>query len=292
MSKYCNYETNTHGTIDKPSLGDIRNYKELGIKQRGWYIWHACEKCGLQRWVWLIKNEPYHKMCVSCRNEYSKVNKNGMKQNRLGDIKSGIEFNIKSNASYIYKFCDQCKQGYWINIKDDGKTNLCRTCYCSRYQPSKEYYDWAGGYINKHGYRIVTIDSNSPYYPMGQKHNGKTRVIAEHRLVMAMSKGGCLENWEIPHHKGTRYPIGSWEDKHDNRIENLSLETNGSHQGYTTLQYQNKMLEKRVAKLEEQVENNWQFIRLLLWQNNGQKVSVDLGIRDTQKDKNGGTNVP
>jgi hypothetical protein len=263
---YRGYKTDSKGTIEEPVIGDVRNSIELNKKIRGWYIWQACEGCKITRWVQIIKREPIHKMCADCRNIYFKDVKNGMTQNQFGDIKFGNELGLENTQKYIYKKCDQCKQGYWIRVVDSEKTKMCRTCYDSHHHTGEEVPNWVGGYINKHGYRTVTVTIDSPYYVMGQKHNGNIRVIQEHRLVMAMSLGRPLETWEMVHHKGTKYPIGSWEDKHDNRIENLSLESHGSHQGYTTLQYQIICLEKKVMKLEEKLTNTNQLVKFLMWE--------------------------
>jgi hypothetical protein len=32
----------------------------------GLFIWHACEKCGLERWVRLVKSKPRRLHCMSC----------------------------------------------------------------------------------------------------------------------------------------------------------------------------------------------------------------------------------
>ena len=42
-------------------VGDIgirRNYQKL--------IWHACEKCGKERWVQLVKGQPKSRLCKVC----------------------------------------------------------------------------------------------------------------------------------------------------------------------------------------------------------------------------------
>lgn len=268
------YKTKAQGTIENPVVGDIRKHTEINIKARGWYIYLPCESCGLKRWVILHSNEPRHKMCKVCRNEHFKDIKNGMTQYQFGDIKFGNELGLENTQKYIYKKCDQCKQGYWIRLCDSDKTKMCRTCYDSHHHTGEEVFNWVGGHINNQGYRTVTISSDSPYYVMGQKHSGNISVIQEHRLVMAMSLGRPLEIWEMVHHKGTRYPIGSWEDKHDNRIENLSLESHGSHQGYTTLQYQIICLEKKVSTLEQQLTNTNQLVKFLIWERQGKDASI------------------
>jgi len=106
------------------------------------------------------------------------------------------------------------------------------------------------------GYIRVWLDENSPYYLMTDHHG----TVMEHRLVMAQHLGRCLEKWEIVHHKGTKYPMGSKEDKADNRLENLQLLPSiPEHLPSIRLQQSLRGLEK---KAEEQLR----LIKLLQWQ--------------------------
>ncbi len=54
---------------------------------------------------------------------------------------------------------------------------------------------------------------------------------SEHRAVMEAHLGRELETWEHCHHRHTKYPAGSIEDKQDNRLENLELLSNSEHHG-------------------------------------------------------------
>ena len=78
----------------------------------------------------------------------------------------------------------------------------------------------------------------------------KVGYVSEHRLVMAKHLGRCLHRWEIVHHKHTKYPAGSIEDKQDNRIENLQLISDDRHKQITILENRIEHLESRVTLLE------------------------------------------
>jgi len=82
--------------------------------------------------------------------------------------------------------------------------------------------------------------------------HGKYRYsIAEHRLVMAEHLGHPLKKWELVHHKGTKYPSGSIQDKGDNRIENLELlQHKKEHLPSMNIQRMIANLENRVTLLE------------------------------------------
>ena len=63
------------------------------------------------------------------------------------------------------------------------------------------------------------------------------------------------------HHKHTKYPAGSIEDKQDNRYpENLQLVSDIGHNQIT-------ILEKKIDKQSQLIEELRQEIRLLRWEN-------------------------
>ncbi|GAI51879.1 unnamed protein product, partial [marine sediment metagenome] len=69
--------------------------------------------------------------------------------------------------------------------------------------------------------------------------------------VMAKQLKRCLLPWEIVHHKGTKHPMGSRENKQDNRDENLELfSIQAEHIPFTEMKKRIKYLEQRVTLLE------------------------------------------
>ena len=84
----------------------------------------------------------------------------------------------------------------------------------------------------------------------------KQGYILEHRLVMAQSLGRCLELWEVVHHKGTKFPLGSLEDKGDNRVDNLELlPTQTEHMPSILMQGGIKQLETELAESQTKVDD-------------------------------------
>jgi len=86
--------------------------------------------------------------------------------------------------------------------------------------------NWRGGKsIDSEGYIYVY----QPFHPLC--NNNKN--VYEHRLIMEQHLKRHLTPIEEIHHKGIKYPLGSIENKQDNRIENLQLFINkSSHQSF------------------------------------------------------------
>lgn len=85
----------------------------------------------------------------------------------------------------------------------------------------EECHNWKGGRIqNKRGY-VEILKPNHPFcYADG--------YMFEHRFVMEQIIGRYLRPEEIVHHKGIKYPVSSFDNKGDNRPENLQLFTNSN----------------------------------------------------------------
>lgn len=82
-----------------------------------------------------------------------------------------------------------------------------------------------GKTIGSHKY-ILILKFDHPF----SNHQG---YVFEHRLVMEKHLGRYLMPEEEIHHKGIKHPLGSIENRQDNRIENLQLFKNKSeHQKF------------------------------------------------------------
>ncbi len=72
--------------------------------------------------------------------------------------------------------------------------------------------------ITPKGYILI----HNPNHPFASQRG----YIMQHRLVMEKHLGRYLTPEEVIHHRGIKYPIGSNENKQDNRLENLQLFAN------------------------------------------------------------------
>lgn len=116
----------------------------------------------------------------------------------------------------------------------------------------QDHSAWKGGRSrDKHGYvRIYCPDH--PY-------SDKKGYVYEHRLVMEKLLGRYLMPWEVVHHKGERYPLGSIQDKGDNRPENLHVYSCQAEHLPSIL------VTRRLHKLEGEVVELRKQNRFLLW---------------------------
>lgn len=124
---------------------------------------------------------------------------------------------------YVWHHCIDCGKGRWVVFTKGKPQNLrCQSCANKQLMAGvsgENSRSWKGGRYNRWNYVYVRLYAGNFFYPMAQK-NG---YVLEHRLVMAKHLNRCLLPWEIVHHKGTKYPQGSLENKKDNRLENLEL---------------------------------------------------------------------
>lgn len=180
----------------------------------------------------------------------------------VGEIKNGKILGYRDRGRYIWCPCPSCGKERWVLYRGGrawGK--LCRGCtgklFLSTYHGAMEAHpNWRGGKIKNHdGYILVKLPPDDFFISMADRHG----YVLEHRLVMAKNFGRCLHSWEIVHHKGTKYPKGSKENRTDNRIENLQLFSDDKHK-------QVSILERKLARLEGQVQEQAKLIKLLQWQ--------------------------
>lgn len=175
---------------------------------------------------------------------------------QLGEIKKGFEIGKEGyypqHKRYIFSACIDCGKERWEILKyGKPERERCLSCANRKNQLGRvgsRSAGWKGGKIKtSNGYIQIKVLSNDFFYPMADK-NG---YVLEHRLVVAKALGRNLHSWEIVHHKGAKYPLGSMENKQDNRYpENLELTMQLSHKGKHQMLLRIEQLEKRVTLLE------------------------------------------
>jgi len=248
----------------QPKAGDTISSLSLGHRSDHIMIWNACPKCGDYRWVCNTRSE-HKRECRACAREKYLLPRPYRQTQTIsitdipkeGDIIRGKELN-KKDRLYQWVVCPDCNIGRWV-IK--STVSLYKKCYECGNRTKKTYIgeassQWKGGrFISRQGYVYVIVRKSSPYYPMAN-HIG---YVAEHRLIIARKLKRCLERWEVIHHKHTRFPAGSREDKQDNRPENLELiPTRHTHNTIT-------ILERQVSELRQQVAGLVIKVKLCEW---------------------------
>ena len=140
-------------TLEKPNIGDLR--KGLGKNKYNWYCWSACESCGKERWVEIIKGGLRNGMCVHCSDRSKQVE--AMRRANLGTTRSqetrdrisqtrrqkvweyakvpSINPSIGDKAkvnrhSCIWFACSMCGKERWIRVKRGGIPShvICNGC--------------------------------------------------------------------------------------------------------------------------------------------------------------------
>jgi len=175
---------------------------------------------------------------------------------QIGDIASGHEIG-KAYNKYVWLKCGYCGKERWVKLDKRRKNQWCRACFFKVNNPNRDQYgaknhNWKGGRTrHSQGYIQIHLPKDDFFVSMMNHGGGKNYgYVLEHRLVMARYLGRCLHSWEIVHHKHTKYPAGSVEDKQDNRIENLQLVSDDRHIQITILESKIKKLQGKIATLK------------------------------------------
>lgn len=258
--------------LANPKLGETLPSRALGYRGYKRRIWFACTSCGKPRWIIDVAKERNKLYCRQCH--LSLVNRKkyrpdaigvfktirGTDTPKVGDLIRGDELGRGKYRIHKWIPCPDCGRCRWVRwtINNNCDKRLCTDCIKkSEYKARGEKSGmWRGGRsIHPSGYVFVRVSPDSSYYPMATRGH-----VQEHRLVMAQYLGRCLEPWEIVHHKHTKFPFGSAEDKQDNRIENLELIPVAHTHNTITI------LENRVHQLETQVAELTTMVRLCKWQ--------------------------
>jgi hypothetical protein len=254
-----------------PNIGERIKGSEIGFyhpHRDDWYIWDSCLDCGKERWVRLVGGKPRSTRCLPCSTKHKNISNRlvpmGDKDGPpvIGEIRHGCD--IDKSSSWKHKFiwaaCVDCGKQTWVFFvkgKDYNSNYRCSKCSGSRQVKKINILGntlqrdanphWKGGRCKlPNGYIQIRLYPEDPYYPMADSKH----YVLEHRLVMAKQLGRCLYSWEIVHHKHTKYPQGSKEDKGDNRSDNLKLVSDDVHKQITILETK---LNKRIQALESRV---------------------------------------
>lgn len=259
-----------HTDVSKhPKPGDTISASLLGYRSRHLMIWNICHKCGNYRWVLNTRSER-KRGCRSCSNKvfleprlYRRLKTiSANDAPREGDVIRGNEIN-KSDRLYQWVVCPDCSIARWVIRSTVSLYKKCSECgnKTKKTYIGEESSQWKGGrIISKQGYVYIIVREDSLYASM----RNFIGYVAEHRLVMAKKLNRCLWRWEIVHHKHSKYPKGSIEDKQDNRTENLELmPTKYDHYAITIWERQVSELKQKVVDLEKKARlNEWRIKEL------------------------------
>jgi hypothetical protein len=170
----------------------------------------------------------------------------------LGDKKYGREISggtYSPNEVYVWVQCPDCLKTRWAieyNYLDQKIPGMCSSC-C---RLGKRHFRWKGKYLDKKtGYIFLKVPLGDPFFCMT---NGRGEIL-EHRYVMAKKLNRPLKSWELVHHKGTKFPMDSKEDRGDNREENLELVTTSENLQIKLLFQENERLRQEVLSLQKKL---------------------------------------
>ena len=174
----------------------------------------------------------------------------------VGDIKGGKELGYKSiKHTWMWAACVGCGKERWVLMQNGKPQSMqCRRCgsRAGAWGKSGERNsNWKGGRcIDKGGYVLILLQPEDFFYPMTNRDG----YVYEHRLIVAKALGRNLHSWELVHHKHTKYPAGSIENKQDNRYpENLQLVMIDQHNQMTIMERKIDLQAQRIVQLEAEI---------------------------------------
>lgn len=181
----------------------------------------------------------------------------------IGEVRRAQQVGKKGAANYIWAGCIDCGKERWVQLVKGQPASLrCHSCglktpecfrKASESRRGQKSPRWNGGRKKSHGYILIKLYPDDFFYPM----INRSGYVAEHRLVVAKALGRCLHSWEIVHHKHTKYPAGSIEDKQDNRYpENLQLIQEMQHNQLTHLENKIKRLQEENRALKAELKRS------------------------------------
>lgn len=225
-----------------PAIGEIKYGRDIGYKSSMKFVWSACDTCGKQRWVMMVRGKAETSKCNSCSKLGKKLSHSDKVKfpPQIGIVVKGIDIGYKDKKTkYVGEICPNCGLPRWVQLKDAGRYPKCRKCL-NKGRIAERSSCWSGGKTHScSGYIYVRIYPDNPFYLMAESRG----YVMEHRLVMAKSLGRCLEDIELVHHLNGI--------KTDNRIENLKLFASAQeHLPSVKVQKRIKELEARVTLIE------------------------------------------
>jgi predicted DNA-binding protein YlxM (UPF0122 family) len=125
----CKNKIRNKGTIPHPVEGDIRNGKEIGMRN-AYFIYARCGKCHKGKWIEPRRyNDKY--VCKDCYGDKILDNRGTLEYPIVGDFQRGCD--VGKNGTSLYKFveCPDCKGTRWINSQRTGDKPICRCRKCS-----------------------------------------------------------------------------------------------------------------------------------------------------------------
>lgn len=115
------------GTIDSPTLGDIRRGTEVGLLDKSYYVFVQCPECKQTRWQGMSHFKKQGPTCLACAVDPRVNNKGNLIAPIVGDIQRGPDIG-RTGRFYTRVACPECHTERWESSCHVAKHPRCRPC--------------------------------------------------------------------------------------------------------------------------------------------------------------------
>jgi len=117
-----------------PQIGEIKRARDIGLNYEPYHklMWMACEICGKERWVSVIRNKPIFRRCQKCATR-DPITREKQRQRHLGEGSTWWKGGIRHDMDgYVYIYINS--DSPYISMVSQANRNVAGGGYISEHR--------------------------------------------------------------------------------------------------------------------------------------------------------------